>query len=131
MRNIEFRGRNVHGVWLYGNLIKINEGEMYIVEPNGCMGMDDVNWNECSVEPESVGQVTDFKDSQNINVVEGDIYENSITHLRYVIEWLQENGAFVAREIGNEQWYFIGKSWFFNKGYVGCAFENKELLKKD
>jgi hypothetical protein len=91
---IEFRGKRVNnGEWVYGNLITMNNKSSYgkdgvfsnkwIMEVVDCLEVDSFKsgcevWTEntcIQVHPESVGQWTELKDQNGVDIYKGDIVE--------------------------------------------------------
>jgi len=74
MREIKFRGKH-KGKWIYGSLIQDGENDFRIV--NAFSEGGTYNWY--SVDAKTIGQLSDFIDSNGNKVYEGDI----ISHPKY------------------------------------------------
>lgn len=74
MRQIKFRGKHL-GKWIYGSLIQDGENNFRIVNAFNEGGTYD--WYE--VDAKTIGQLSDFIDSEGKEVYEGDV----IAHPQY------------------------------------------------
>ena len=71
MREIEFRGKDFHGDWKYGDLIKTNgsTGDGYAIQYDD----QESGWMMEDVQMRSIGQFTGYVDSMNVRIYEGDV----------------------------------------------------------
>lgn len=68
-RQIKFRGKEIRtGEWLYGDLVHSQDGKRCAIL---AIGKD--SYDECEVDPETVGQFTGMHDSGWHEIYEGDI----------------------------------------------------------
>ncbi|WP_297071270.1 YopX family protein [uncultured Duncaniella sp.] len=68
-RPFKFRGKDIHtGEWLYGDLVHSSDGRRTAILVN-----DRDSYDECEVQPRSVGQFTGHKDCNGHEIYEDDI----------------------------------------------------------
>ena len=138
MREIIFRGKRADtGDWVYGDLIHV--GYLYCVG-NDIEAFTKAAFNECVVNPETVGQYTGLKDRNGKEIYEGDILllsdKNTYQELVVVEQgpygWVFYNpktvfrfkdGSYTYRAVENYRRLFgIGE-------VVGNIHDNPELLE--
>lgn len=89
MREIKFRGMNLCGSWVYGDL---RHDRMCM--PDGRL-QEYISVCGKPIHPATVGQFTGLKDKDGREIYEGDILQNK--HARYILKY--DKGEFVAVEI--------------------------------
>jgi hypothetical protein len=127
-REIEFRGKNLKGEWLYGDLVH-NRGKVYIAPlkiENPFASADDFEVNE-----ETVGQFTNVRDKDGKKIYEGDILGGCNGSINCQ-EWVQE--PFEVKFKGNQysapiDWgtYGVDDSTHYLL-IMGNIYDNKNLL---
>lgn len=134
-REIKFKGKSIStGKWLYGCLLKNEEGKFAVVKPFK-VNMD----NECScceVDEETIGQFTGLKDKNGKEIYEGDI----LTSERKVIGWVQGgvrgycyDVVYIDHPQGEKRWSLYGTVVNDYPGkleVIGNIYDNRELLEK-
>jgi hypothetical protein len=144
MREIKFRGQDVKGNFVFGNL-HVNENSLdskknlyYIIRPCFVPALTMPARNYIEVDPETIGQYLGIKDMAGNEVFEGDILkEESGSKTRIsdgkkfpeysskTIEILFKDGNFKERVIAHENSYFGKipskpvdiKSWMITKAF--------------
>ena len=121
-REVKFRGKRVdNGEWLYGNYIKRWCGTKHKHYINDRL-------YDYEVDPETVGEYTNFCDKNSKEIYEGDIvrHEEGLNHIVF------KDGAYKAE-------YILSFDWQTNDSYtvdelqncceiIGNIYENPELL---
>ncbi|MEK5166008.1 hypothetical protein NYE69_27180 [Paenibacillus sp. FSL R5-0527] len=118
MRDYKFRGKRVdNGEWVYGYLIKDESGEVNIVNNYGTS----YSWDE--VDPETVGQIFPFKDSEESELYPGDIIKTIHTRAS---EDVSSDDPFSNTAPGYEEYEKIG----FLEYYQGYNYGPRLRWKK-
>ena len=126
MRTIKFRGKSIlTDEWFYGDLVHSADKKRTAILVN-----DKDSYDECEVDPETVGQFTGLYDREGKEIFEGDIlrFGNSQSGVCEV-KWNEHIAAFCIRfyfkdEIGSRP---LGGGVEF--AIIGNIHDNPELLK--
>ena len=126
MRAIKFRGKSIlTDEWFYGDLVHSADKKRTAILVN-----DKDSYDECEVDPETVGQFTGLYDCEGKEIFEGDIlrFGNSQSGVCEV-KWHEHIAAFCIRfyfkdEIGSRP---LGGGVEF--AIIGNIHDNPELLK--
>ena len=126
MRTIKFRGKSIlTDEWFYGDLVHSADKKRTAILVN-----DKDSYDECEVDPETVGQFTGLYDCEGKEIFEGDIlrFGNSQSGVCEV-KWNEHIAAFCIRfyfkdEIGSRP---LGGGVEF--AIIGNIHDNPELLK--
>lgn len=129
MRKIKFRGKSIDGKeWLYGDLVSSADEKRFAILVN-----DKDSYDECEVEPETVGQFTGLMDKNGKAIYEGDIVKWS-NGMLYAVKFL--DGMFYASVEECNEGIFGGFPMHRLTEYedgrceiVGNIHDNTELLK--
>jgi uncharacterized phage protein (TIGR01671 family) len=143
MKEIKFRGKNIHNEWVYGDLahVELNTtkgtiNKMYILEHKAVGGMLYIG-KRWRVDENTIGQFTGIYDKDGREIYEGDIMDYSLStpfeeesHLWGVVfnnkgyfqlsEYLRLDGGYNIQDIvSTEPEAFV----------VGNIYDNKNLME--
>lgn len=134
MREILFRGKQADGMWVYGDLRKVEENA-YILDYD--IGDDGVSQNPkifdiaYPVDPATVGQFTGLTDKNGKRIFEGDILDcgNRIVYVKWHEKLGQWDSEFIryVRELSSNGITTV--EWKFRAEKIGNIHDNPELLK--
>lgn len=134
MREILFRGKQADGMWVYGDLRKVEENA-YILDYD--IGDDGVSQNPkifdiaYPVDPATVGQHTGLTDKNGKRVFEGDILDcgDRIVYVKWHEKCGQWDSEFIryVRELSSNG--ITAVEWKFRAEKIGNIHDNPELLK--
>lgn len=122
MRTIKFRGKSIDtNEWLYGDLVHSSDMKRSAILVN-----DKTSYDECEVNPFTVGQFTGLYDNNRNEIYEGDILDfNGLNiEVRFV------RGVFVLLCNGDLDQELCGdcRTDLFAK-IIGNIHDNSELMK--
>lgn len=131
MRTIKFRGKSIDGKeWLYGDLVSSADKKRFAILVN-----DKESYDECEVDPETVGQFTGLMDKNGAEIYEGDILKWS-NGRSYVVKFWE--GMFYASVEECNDGFLGGFPLHALTDYedrrceiVGNIYDNPELLKEE
>lgn len=133
MREIKFRGRNIEGEWLQGDLIngKINNTPTAFIFPDDAPN----SYDRYSVNPNTIGQFTGLRDRNGTEIYEGDIIGYHNPNIKHLIFYNERQARFMAALNGDIDNDFVcvcgldDSRWNASKEVIGNIHDNPELLK--
>lgn len=133
MREIKFRGRNIEGEWLQGDLIngKINNTPTAFIFPADAPN----SYDRYSVNPNTIGQFTGLRDKNDTEIYEGDIIGCHNPNIKHLIFYNERQARFMAALNGDIDNDFVcvcgldDSRWNASKEVIGNIHDNPELLK--
>ena len=131
MREIEFRGKDNGGEWVYGSLgydmhnSKYGEDKkVYFIRDSGGSSI---------VDADTIGQFTGVKDFQGTKVYEGDMFYCEARHPYFfgIVEWVRYGFRLKHLDECNRRSYSIKNSWLDKIEIVTNRHDNPELLNNE
>lgn len=121
MRRILFRGKNLFGKWIEGDLIQyLIYGKMHIARNSWGAGGQEVDL-------ETVGQYTGLTDTNGNKIFEGDIVWDNYEEERGVVQWDNDTARFII--ICSTFTVDFDNVYGEELEIVGNVYDNPELLK--
>ena len=131
MREIKFRGKSIlTDEWFYGDLVHSADKKRTAILVN-----DKDSYDECEVDPETVGQFTGLMDKNGKEIYEGDVIGCHNPRIKHLIFYNEKQGRFMAALNGDIENDFVGvcglddSRWTGSKKVIGNVYDNPELLK--
>ena len=131
MRTIKFRGKSIlTDEWFYGDLVHSADKKRTAILVN-----DKDSYDECEVDPETVGQFTGLMDKNGVEIYEGDVIGCHNPRIKHLIFYNEKQGRFIAALNGDIENDFVGlcglddSRWTGSKKVIGNIYDNPELLK--
>ena len=131
MRAIKFRGKSIlTDEWFYGDLVHSADKKRTAILVN-----DKDSYDECEVDPETVGQFTGLMDKNGNEIYEGDIVGCHNPRIKHLIFYNEKQGRFMAALNGDIENDFVGvcglddSRWTGSKEVIGNIYDNPGLLK--
>lgn len=125
MREILFRGKNLLGKWITGDLLQyLGCGKKHIVQQyKGAGGQE--------VDPSTVGEYTGLKDENGKRIFEGDIVitKHNGQHNAYSIIYAEEFATFIGRDKDNFNFTTLSCLDSSQLEVIANIHDNPELLK--
>lgn len=140
MRDIEFRGLNKSGEWIYGSYATDNKDYHAILMSNPD---DDTEMLNHSVEPKTVGQYTGLKDCNGVKIFEGDVLscyhftdDNGVDHfIEHIVSWSGKfhgwfalNKDSINQDDGSIQLWNYMRVYHHTVKVIGNIHQNSDLL---
>lgn len=127
-REIEFRGKNKDGEWIYGYYYKETSTSLALQE----YGIGEINTHyiltvinhlpfKVEVIGESVGQYTGVKDKNGKKIFEGDVYHHGDPDITYTVVW--SDTSFRGKQ-NNSSSYAGLEAWKDRIEVIGNVYED-------
>lgn len=144
MRTIKFRGKRIdNGMWIYGDLMLHQDGDVYIGDNTRYWTDDGYHNNDYeevrAVDDETVGQFTGLKDAKGNEIYEDDIITVNGRYPRVVL-WDKTMWALMPTEYYHDAYFWVmnlqhpGQDWWeeFSDAFeiIGNIHNDPELLKE-
>ncbi|EPY2525800.1 YopX family protein [Listeria monocytogenes] len=123
MREIEFRGQNINGHWVHGNLAIIKE-KLDRTEIGAYISNSAGAPFAYQVRPETIGQYTGLKDKTGKKIFEGDICWDEHNECYGVVKFEDGKFLYVWENIVEDLWEVAEDIEIY-----GNIYENTELLE--
>ena len=133
MRTIKFKALAYSQNWVYGNFIHSKRFE-------GCSNEFRIHEPDTGIEHDVIGdtvcEFTGIKDSNGVDIYEGDILQNTLDERLFNWIIFFENGSFGIRNIGVDgfigDFFNINSPYFFiDRAIIGNIYTDPELLKNN
>ena len=131
MRTIKFRGKSIlTDEWFYGDLVHSADKKRTAILVN-----DKDSYDECEVDPETVGQFTGLMDKNGKEIYEGDVIGCHNPRIKHLIFYNEKQGRFMAALNGDIENDFVGvcglddSRWTGSKEVIGNIYDNPALLQ--
>lgn len=131
MRTIKFRGKSIlTDEWFYGDLVHSADKKRTAILVN-----DKDSYDECEVDPETVGQFIGLMDKNGAEIYEGDVIGCHNPRIKHLIFYNEKQGRFIAALNGDIENDFVGlcglddSRWTGSKKVIGNIYDNPDLLK--
>lgn len=122
MRTIKFRGKSIDtNEWLYGDLVHSSD-----MKRSAILVKDKSSYDECEVDPLTVGQFTGLYDKNQNEIYEGDILD--FNGLNIEIRFVRGVFALLCNGDLNQELCGDCKTDLFAK-IIGNIHDNSELMK--
>lgn len=123
MRTIKFRGKSIDGKeGLYGDLVSSADKKRFAILVN-----DKESYDECEVDPETVGQFIGLYDCDDKEIFEGDILD--FNGLTVEVQFVRGAFAFLANGNLDDELYGDCRTDLFAK-VIGNIYETSWYTKK-
>ena len=127
MREYKFRGQNRNKTWFRGDMSRMTDDGVKIVEI-----YDDETGLGGPVLPETVGQYTERKDARGTEIYDGDILQEDYPDWKYIVYWDETMLQWSYRKIEQEQSYAFAMSPEAMRHFyvIGNKWDNPEFMQE-